>query len=231
MKTIGLIGGMSWESTAEYYRHLNTLVRNRLGGLHSAKCVLVSFDFAEMVDLQHRGEWEAAAEAMGDAARKLEAAGAEAVVICTNTMHKLADAVERAAGIPLLHIVDVTAEKIKERSLKTVGLLGTRFTMEQPFYRERLQRHGIRAVVPNEADRTTVHDVIYNELCQGVLRPESKAAYLDVIERLRAEGAEGIILGCTEIPLLLNEADTDLPLFDTTFLHAEAAIRFALETV
>jgi len=228
VRTIGLIGGLSWESTSEYYRYMNRMVSDRLGGLHSAKCVLYSFDFEEMVKLQHDGDWDGAERAMVDAARKVEKGGADAIVICTNTMHNMADAVERAVDIPLLHIVDVTAAKIKAQGIAKVGLLGTRFTMEQSFYKDRLAKHGIDVIVPDEADRQTVHDVIYGELCKGVCLPSSKMAYLNVIERLQQSGAQGVVLGCTEIPLLLKQEDTVMPLFDTTYLHAEAAVAFAL---
>ena len=230
MRTLGLIGGMSWESTAFYYRHLNELARERLGGLHSAKLLLWSFDFAEVADHQHRGDWDGATALMVEAALHLKRGGAEAVVICTNTMHLMADAVERASGLPVLHIADATAEAIKTTGCRRPLLLATGFTMEQPFYRERLRdRHGIEALVPEEQDRETVHRIIYDELCQGVARPESKAAYLDVIQRSRGEaGADGVILGCTEITLLIGKDDVNVPVFDTTRLHAEAAMAFAL---
>jgi aspartate racemase len=230
MRTLGLIGGMSWESTALYYRHLNELARERLGGLHSAKLLLWSFDFAEVAEHQHRGDWDGATALMVEAAQRLKRGGAEAIVICTNTMHLMADAVERASGLPVIHIADATAEAIKTAGCCRPLLLATRFTMEQPFYRERLRdRHGIEAVVPKEQDRKTVHRVIYDELCQGVVKPESKAAYLDVIQRSQAEaGADGLILGCTEITLLIGQDDVNVPVFDTTRLHAEAAMAFAL---
>jgi aspartate racemase len=230
MRTLGLIGGMSWESTALYYRHLNELARERLGGLHSAKLLLWSFDFAEVADHQHRGDWDGATALMVEAAQRLKRGGAEAIVICTNTMHLMADAVERASGLPVLHIADATAEAIKGGGCRRPLLLATRFTMEQPFYRERLRdRHGIEVLVPEEQDRETVHRIIYDELCQGVVRPESKAAYLDVIQRSRGEaGADGVILGCTEITLLIGKNDVNVPVFDTTRLHAEAAMAFAL---
>jgi len=228
MRTIGLIGGLSWESTSEYYRYINRMVNDRLGGLHSAKCVMYSFDFEEMVTLQHDGNWEAAEQTMVGAARKVENGGADVIVICTNTMHKMAEEVEHSVQIPLLHIVDVTADKIKAQGLTKVGLLGTRFTMEQTFYKERLQKHGIDVIIPEEDERQTVHEIIYGELCKGICTQPSKEAYLDIIEKLRQRGAEGVILGCTEIPLLLKQTDTTLPLFDTTYLHAEAAVDFAL---
>jgi aspartate racemase len=229
MKTIGLIGGLSWESTAFYYRYINQGIKVRLGGLHSAKCLLYSFDFAEVVQLQEAGQWQEAAALLAEAAVRLEASGCDVVLICTNTMHTVAEEVRRAVGIPLLHIIDVTANEVKRQSIRKVGLLGTQYTMEQPFYRERLLELGIEAIVPEEADRNRVHEVIFHELCRGELNPSSKAEYLQIIERLRAQGAEGIILGCTEIPLLLQEGDSPLPFFDTTYLHASAAVDFALD--
>ena len=230
MRTLGLIGGMSWESTALYYRHLNELARERLGGLHSAKLLLWSFDFAEDADYQHRGDWDGSTALMVEAALRLKRGGAEAIVICTNTMHLMADAVERASGLPVVHIADATAEAIKGAGCRRPLLLATRFTMEQPFYRDRLRdRHGIQALVPEEQDRETVHRIIYDELCQGVVRSESKAAYLDVIRRSQGEaGVDGVILGCTEITLLIGKDDVNVPVFDTTRLHAEAAMAFAL---
>lgn len=229
MKTIGLLGGMSWESTAIYYRLLNELVRERLGGLHSAKLVLVSVDFAEIAEFQHAGDWHGAGHLLAGAARQLEAAGAECLVICTNTMHKLADEIEAAVSIPLIHIADATAGAIRRTGVKQPALLATRFTMEQDFYRQRLaDRHGIEAVVPDEAGRAKVHRIIYDELCRGIVRPESKAVYLDEIARLRSQGADGVIMGCTEITMLIGQQDFDIPVFDTTAIHAEAAIVFAL---
>jgi aspartate racemase len=229
MKTLGLIGGMSWESTAIYYRHLNEIARDRLGGLHSAKLLLWSFDFAEIAARQHAGDWDGASAMMTEAARRLEDGGAEALVICTNTMHKLAEAVEASVGIPLVHIADATAVRLKAAGVRRPALLATRFTMEEDFYTGRLRdRHGIDAVVPDERGRDLVHRIIYEELCRGVTSPESKAAYLDEIERLRRAGADGVILGCTEITMLIGAGDTDLPVFDTTRIHAEAAMKFAL---
>lgn len=230
MRTIGLLGGMSWESTAIYHRLLNELVRERLGGLHSAKLVLVSVDFSEIAELQHAGDWQGAARLLVGAARQLEAAGAECLVICTNTMHKLADEIEAAVSIPLLHIADATAGAIRRSGAKRPALLATRFTMEQAFYRQRLaDRYGIEAVVPDEAGRAKVHGIIYDELCRGLVKPESKAVYLDEIARLRSGGADGVILGCTEITMLIGQPDFDIPVFDTTAIHAEAAIAFALD--
>jgi len=229
MKTLGLIGGMSWESTAIYYRHLNEIARDRLGGLHSAKLLLWSFDFAEIAARQHAGDWDGASAMMTEAARRLEDGGAEALVICTNTMHKLAEAVEASVGIPLVHIADATAVRLKAAGVRRPALLATRFTMEEDFYTGRLRdRHGIDAVVPDERRRGLVHRIIYEELCRGVTSLESKAAYLDEIERLRRAGADGVILGCTEITMLIGAGDTDLPVFDTTHIHAEAAMEFAL---
>ncbi|GAA2812298.1 aspartate/glutamate racemase family protein [Kitasatospora paracochleata] len=230
MKTIGLIGGMSWESTAEYYRLLNVLVRERLGGLHSAKCVLYSVDFAEIERLQVAGQWEEAGEVLAAAARSLEAAGAELLLICTNTMHKVADQVAGAVAVPLLHLADTTAEAVLAAGLGKVGLLGTAFTMEQDFYRERLASHGLDVLVPDAAGRAEVHRVIYEELCLGIVRDDSRAAYRAVIADLVASGAEGIVLGCTEIELLVRPEDSPVPLFATTRLHAEAAVRTALTT-
>lgn len=230
MKTIGLLGGMSWESTAIYYRLLNEGVRARLGGLHSAKLVLVSVDFAGIAELQHAGDWQGAGRLLAQAARQLEAAGAECLVICTNTMHKLAGEIEAAIGIPLLHIADATAGAIRRSRVKRPALLATRFTMEEDFYRRRLaDRHGIEAVTPDEAGRARVHEIIYDELCRGIVKPDSKAAYLAEIARLRAEeGIDGVIMGCTEITMLIGQPDFDIPVFDTTAIHAEAAIAFAL---
>ncbi|WP_141430525.1 aspartate/glutamate racemase family protein [Bacillus sp. 03113] len=229
MKTIGLIGGLSWESTADYYKYLNTFVKEKLGGLHSAKCLLHSFDFEEIVTLQKNAEWDKATNCMTDAAQKLENGGADVILICTNTMHKMAEEVEASVQIPLIHIADATAKKIKQQGLKTVGLLGTKFTMEQNFYKERLNAHGIEVVIPNEDDRQTIHNVIFDELCKGMIKESSKAAYLQIMSKLQEKGAEGIILGCTEIPLLIKQADSDIPLFDTTCIHAEAAVEFALQ--
>lgn len=229
MKVIGLIGGMSWESTVPYYRLINEGVKARLGGLHSAKIVLYSVDFAEIERLQHRGEWDEAGALLADAARALERAGADFVVLCTNTMHKVAPAIEAAVAIPLLHIADPTAAPIHQAGLSCVGLLGTRFTMEQDFYRARLtDRHGIDVVIPDDDDRALVHRVIYEELCLGRVEEASRLAYRDVIQRLVAQGAQGVILGCTEISMLVGVEDAAVPLFDTTGLHAAAAVQVAL---
>ncbi|MDH4991328.1 aspartate/glutamate racemase family protein [Aquamicrobium lusatiense] len=230
MKTIGLLGGMSWESTAIYYRLLNEGVRSRLGGLHSAKLALVSVDFAEIAELQHAGDWQGAARLLAGAARQLEAAGAQCLVLCTNTMHKLADEIGAATSIPLLHIADAAGAAIRRAGVSRPALLATRFTMEQDFYRQRLaERFGIEAVVPDEAGRAKVHDIIYDELCLGVVKPASKSVYMEEVARLRAEqGADGVIMGCTEITMLIGQPDFDIPVFDTTLIHAEAAIAFAL---
>lgn len=228
MKTIGLIGGMSWESTQTYYRLINQRVREELGGLHSAKLVLYSVDFAEIETLQHQGDWRATGEILGAVGQSVESAGAEFLVLCTNTMHKVASQIERAVSIPLLHIADATANVLKKDGVTCVGLLGTRFTMEQEFYLGRLQNHGIRVVVPNETERESIHSVIYNELCQGVIKPDSKTEYLGVVASLAERGAQGVILGCTEIGLLIQGSDTDIKLYDTTEIHAEQAVQNAL---
>ncbi|MET9669891.1 aspartate/glutamate racemase family protein [Streptomyces sp. NPDC006475] len=228
MRTIGLIGGMSWESSAEYYRLLNEFVRERLGGLHSARCVLHSVDFADIEELQAAGEWERAGELLADAAKGLEAAGAELLLICTNTMHKVAGQVEAAVSVPLLHLGDATADAVRAAGLGRVGLLGTAFTMEQDFYRDRLAGHGLDVIVPDADGRALVHRVIYEELCLGVVREESRTAYQKVIAALVAAGAEGVILGCTEIELLIGAGDSPVPVFPTTRLHAQAAVDAAL---
>lgn len=227
MKTIGLLGGMSWESTILYYQYLNQGVRARCGGLHSAKILLHSFDFAEIEQLQVRGEWERAGEVLAAAARGLEQGGAELLVICTNLMHKVAPAISAAVEVPLLHIADAAGLEIKSQGLKKVGLLGARYTMEEDFYRRRLmERHGIEVVIPEPDDREYVHRIIFEELCQGCFTDQARAGYLRIIEGLRSRGAAGVILGCTEIPLLIRQEDIELPLFDTTALHA----RYALES-
>jgi len=223
-KTLGLLGGMSWESTLPYYRVINETVRERLGGLHSARLLLYSVDFAEVERLQHAGDWDAAGALLGRAARGLRDGGAELLVICTNTMHKVADAVEAASGLPLLHIADPTGAAIRAAGLSKIGLLGTRFTMEQAFYRQRLiERHGLEVIVPDDDGRDLVHKVIYEELCLGRIRDESREGYRRIIAGLAARGAQGVILGCTEIGLLIGPEDVDVPLFDTTALHARAA--------
>lgn len=230
MKTIGLIGGMSWESSREYYRIINEYVRDKLGGLHSAKIVMVSFDLAEISALQNEGNWDAVAHLLIDAARRLEQAGADVLVLCTNTMHKVADRMQKDVTIPLLHIADVTAEEIKSKGLRKVGLLGTKFTMEQRFYKGRLtDKHGLEAIVPDEDERHVINRVIYDELCCGQVTLSSKETFREIIVHLVANGAEGIILGCTEIGLLVEQQDVQVPVFDTTEIHAKAAARFALK--
>lgn len=229
MKTIGLIGGMSWESSLEYYRIINEETKKHLGGLHSAKSLMYSVDFAEIEELQHKGDWETATKLMVDAAKRLENGGADFVLICTNTMHKMAKAVEEAISIPILHIADPTAEAIKAQGLTKVALLGTKYTMEQDFYRGRLiEQFGLDVIIPSETDRQTVHDIIYDELCQGEIKATSKQQYMEIIDRLVTDGAQGIILGCTEIGLLIKQADVALPVFDTTQIHATAAVEVAL---
>lgn len=229
MKTIGLIGGMSWESSAEYYRLINEAVKEQLGSLHSAQLLLYSVDFAEIERLQHEGDWEAAGRILADAARRLERGGANFLLLCTNTMHKVAAAITEAVAIPFIHIADPTATEIRAAGVRTIGLLGTRFTMEQDFYRGRLEaEYGLRVLVPNDVDRVIVHRIIYDELCLGIIREESRAAYQEIMARLVEAGAEGIILGCTEITLLVQPEDATVPLFDTTRLHAEAAVKLAL---
>ncbi|WP_419571369.1 aspartate/glutamate racemase family protein [Rheinheimera sp.] len=228
MKTIGLLGGMSWESTIPYYRQINEQVKQQLGGLHSARLVLYSVDFQQIEQLQRSGDWVQAGAVLAQAGQALQAAGADFIVLCTNTMHKVAAAIEAAVTIPLLHIADPTAQAITNAGLKTVGLLGTRFTMEQAFYRERLRQHGLKVLVPEEAERELVHQVIYQELCLGQVRDESRLQYQQVMQQLVAEGAQAIILGCTEIGLLVGPADAAVPLFDTTALHARAAAAKAL---
>jgi aspartate racemase len=230
MKTIGMIAGMSWESSLEYYRLVNEGVKAGLGGLHSAKCVLVSVDFAEIEVLQRENRWDEATQAMIDVARQVQAGGADFLLICTNTMHKMAEQVQASIDIPLLHIADAAAEAIKARGLRKVGLLGTRFTMEENFYRGRLaEKYGLEVLIPEDADRAIVHRVIYEELVLGAIVPASKVEYERIIESLINQGAEGIILGCTEIGLLIKDEDSRVPLFDTTRFHAQAAVEMALK--
>lgn len=230
MRVIGLIGGMSWESSAEYYRLINEAVRDRLGPLHSAKSLMYTVDFAEIEAMQHAGRWDEAAEILIDAVGRLERGGAECTVLCTNTMHKLAHRLEAVSSIPLLHIADCTGERVQKAGLRRVGLLGTAFTMEEDFYKGRLdERFGLEVLVPDAADRQLVHRVIYDELCQGKVLDASRASYVRIMRDLAARGAEAIILGCTEIMLLVTQGDAPLPIFDTTEIHAEAAAAFALE--
>ena len=229
MQTIGMIGGMSWESSLEYYRIVNQAVKEKLGGFHSAKCVMYSVDFQDIESLQHAGEWGAASLMMQDAAKRVERAGADVIVICTNTMHLMADDVKEAVNIPLLHIADVTAEAILANKQKTVGLLGTRFTMEKDFYKERLQdKFGLRVIIPEEPDRIAIHSILYNELCLGQIKEPSQEAFRQITQKLVSKGAEGIILGCTEIPLIVHQENYQIPSYDTTDLHARAAVKFAL---
>ncbi len=229
MKTIGLIGGMSWESSAQYYRMINEAVKRRLGGFHSAQCLMFSVDFADVEELQRTGRWEEAADRLADAARRLERGGAELLLLCTNTMHRVAEEIAAATEIPFLHIADPTADEIKARGVTSVGLLGTRYTMEQDFYRGRLsERHGLEVLVPDEPARTLVHNVIYKELVLGRVEDRSRVAYLEVIAGLVDRAVGAIILGCTEIGLLVRDGDAPVPLFDTTRIHAERAVELAL---
>ena len=230
MKTIGLIGGMSWESSLEYYRLINEGIKARLSGLHSAQCLMYSVDFAEIEVLQHEGRWTEAAHLLSEASQNLERGGADFIVLCTNTMHNVADEMQASVKIPLLHIADATAQRVKEAGIQKIGLLGTRFTMEEAFYKGRLsQKYGLTVMVPAAPDREIVHRVIYDELVLGVIEPRSKAQYLGIIAQLVEQGAEGVILGCTEIGLLVQQADSPVPLFDTTRIHAKAAVEYALQ--
>jgi aspartate racemase len=229
MKTIGLLGGMSWESTLGYYRAINEGVRSALGGLHSAKIVLYSVDFEPIEKLQHQGDWEGLAEILTEAARRIQSAGADFLLLCTNTVHSVAPQIEAAIEIPLLHIADATAEVLVRHGIERVGLLGTAFTMEQDFYKGRLcQKHGLNALVPNEPDREIVHRIIYQELCLGITTSNSKDEYLRIIDSLADQGAEAVILACTEIGMLVTQADTNVTLFDTTAIHAAKAVEFAM---
>lgn len=229
MKTIGLIGGLSWESTASYYRLINEAVKQRLGGFHSARLVLYSVDFHDIEQLQVADKWDEAGVVLADAARALQSAGADALLICANTMHKVVPAIESAVDIPILHIADATAAAVKHAGIRTVGLLGTRYTMEQPFYTDRLeQAHGLKVLTPSQSERDQVHRVIFEELCQGRINPESREAYRRIIAGLLDQGAEGVILGCTEISMLIGPQDAPVSLFDTTALHAEQAVAWAL---
>ena len=229
MKIIGLLGGMSWESSAEYYRVINQGVKQALGGLHSAKIILYSVDFAEIEHFQTTGDWQSAGHILRDAAQRIQGAGADCVLVCTNTMHKVANQISEGLQIPLLHIADATANALVDQGIKTVGLLGTNFTMEQAFYKDRLSEfYGLNVLTPNQVDRQLIHQVIYQELCLGQVNSNSKAEYLRIIQVLAEQGAEAVILGCTEIGLLVQQTDTTVKLFDTTALHAQAAIKFAL---
>ncbi|CAH8712208.1 aspartate/glutamate racemase family protein [Paenibacillus thiaminolyticus] len=229
MKTIGLIGGMSWESTVEYYRIINEEVKNRLGGLHSAKCLIYSIDFEEIERYQAEEKWEQAGTLLGEVAHSLEIAGADFIVICTNTMHKVLEHIEEKIDIPILHIADATATQIQKSNIGTIGLLGTKYTMEQEFYKSRLESNGIKVLIPDPAEREMVHKVIYEELCVGNIRQSSREYYKQVIKRLVDDGAEGIVLGCTEIGLLVKAEDSEVPLFNTTVIHAVESVNIALQ--
>jgi aspartate racemase len=228
MKTIGMLGGMSWESTELYYRKINEATKRALGGLHSAPIAMVSVDFQEIEKLQHEDDWDACAKILSDKCQRIEAAGADFLLICTNTMHLVAKDIENAIGIPLLHIADATADRIRKVGMTKIGLLGTRFTMEHEFYRGRLEHHGLEVVVPDEEDREIVHRVIYDELCQGVINEESRSEFIRIIENLHRSGVEGVIEGCTEIAMLVGQEHVAVPLFDTTAIHAEEAVAEAL---
>lgn len=231
MQTIGLIGGMSWESSAEYYRLINQLIQKKLGGTNSAKSLMISVNFSEIEKLQHQGHWNVLEQNMVDAACQLQAGGADFIVLCTNTMHRFAETIETAVNIPFLHIADATAQQIKSCDIKNVGLLGTRFTMEQDFYKQRLiDVYGLNVLIPNEQDRDAVHRIIYDELVKGIIREESRIIYREIIARLIDDGAEAIILGCTEIMLLVEQSDSAVPVFDTTTIHAHAAVEKALQS-
>jgi len=230
MKTIGLIGGMSWESSLEYYRIINEEVRNRVGGLHSAKSLMYSVDFEEIEKLQHQAKWDEGIRWMIEAAHRLEKGGADFVLICSNTMHKMAEEIQKNIKIPLLHMADATGERIREAGVSKIGLLGTKFTMEEDFYKGRLiKRYGFSIIIPDEEGRQIVHDIIYKELCLGIIRPSSRDQFREIIKYLVRQGAEGIILGCTEIPLLIRQEDVEVRLFNTTRIHAESAVEYALK--
>ena len=229
LKTIGLIGGMSWESTVTYYKIINETVKEKLGGLHSAKCILYSVDFQEIEECQANGNWEKSGEILGEAAYNLEKAGADFIVICTNTMHKVVNQIKEKISIPILHIAEMTAEKILEKGLKNIALLGTKYTMEQDFYKSKLIEKGINVVIPDKNDIEIINKVIYDELCLGTINSNSKKKFLEIVDKLRNKGAEGIILGCTEIGLLIKNEDTDVPLFDTAIIHAEQAAMYSIK--
>ena len=229
LKTIGLIGGMSWESTVTYYKIINEIIKEKLGGLHSAKCVLYSLDFQEIEECQANGNWEKSGEILGEAAYNLEKAGADFIVICTNTMHKVVNQIKEKISIPILHIAEMTAEKILEKGLKNIALLGTKYTMEQDFYKSKLIEKGINVIIPDKNDIEIINKVIYDELCLGTINSDSKKKFLEIVDKLRNKGAEGIILGCTEIGLLIKNEDTDVPLFDTAIIHAEQAAIYSIK--
>ena len=228
LKTIGLIGGMSWESTVTYYKIINETVKEKLGGLHSAKCILYSVDFHEIEECQANGNWEKSGEILGEAANNLEKAGADFIVICTNTMHKVINQIKEKISIPILHIAEMTAEKILEKGLKNIALLGTKYTMEQDFYKSKLIEKEINVIIPDKNDIEIINKVIYDELCLGTINSNSKKKFLEIVDKLRSKGAEGIILGCTEIGLLIKNEDTDVPLFDTAVIHAEEAAIYSI---
>lgn len=228
MKTIGLIGGMSWESTVTYYQVINQMVAKSLGGLHSAKTLLYSVDFQEIEHCQANGEWGKSALILIDAAKRLQIAGADFIVICTNTMHKVADQIQAAITIPIIHIADVTAKKLIQQGIKTVALLGTKYTMEQDFYKSKLIDQDLTVLIPDQEDRNVVNQIIYDELCKGIIKPASKQAYLTIVDKLVERGAQGVILGCTEIGLLISQSDRNIPFFDTALIHAEAAAMLAI---
>ena len=229
LKAIGLIGGMSWESTVTYYKIINEIIKEKLGGLHSAKCVLYSLDFQEIEECQANGNWEKSGEILGEAAYNLEKAGADFIVICTNTMHKVVNQIKEKISIPILHIAEMTAEKILEKGLKNIALLGTKYTMEQDFYKSKLIEKGINVIIPDKNDIEIINEVIYDELCLGIINSNSKKKFLEIVDKLRNKGAEGIILGCTEIGLLIKNEDTDVPLFDTAIIHAEQAAMYSIK--
>lgn len=229
MKTIGLIGGMSWESTVSYYKIINQTIKEKLGGLHSAKILLYSVDFEEIEKYQANDDWEKSGQVLGEIAKKLEAAGAEFIIICTNTMHKVVPQIEERISIPIIHIADATAEVLINENIEKVGLLGTKYTMTQDFYKSRVTLKGIDVIVPTEEDIEIINNIIYNELCLGIIKPSSRSEYQRIIKNLESQGAQGIILGCTEIGLLISQEDSGLPLFDTTYIHSEKAALFALE--
>ena len=229
LKTIGLIGGMSWESTVTYYKIINETVKEKLGGLHSAKCILYSVDFQEIEECQANGNWEKSGEILGEAAYNLEKAGADFIVICTNTMHKVVNQIKEKISVPILHIAEMTAEKILEKRLKNIALLGTKYTMEQDFYKSKLIEKGINVIIPDKNDIEIINEVIYDELCLGTINSDSKKKFLEIVDKLRSKGAEGIILGCTEIGLLIKNEDTDVPLFDTAIIHAEQAAIYSIK--
>ncbi len=229
LKTIGLIGGMSWESTVTYYKIINETVKEKLGGLHSAKCILYSVDFQEIEECQANGNWKKSGEILGEAANNLEKAGADFIVICTNTMHKVVNQIKEKISIPILHIAEMTAEKILEKGLKNIALLGTKYTMEQDFYKSKLIEKGINVIIPDKNDIEIINKVIYDELCLGIINSNSKKKFLEIVDKLRSKGAEGIILGCTEIGLLIKNEDTDVPLFDTAIIHAEQAAIYSIK--